>query len=73
LLSWQEVAAQQLNWWHQLRNGQGGSDNDNGDTNNAKTTTMTTIIMATGSVGINAGTDAAAVLHQELRMQGKRS
>ncbi len=63
------MAAKWINWQHQLRNGQGGSDKDNGNTDandDAETRTMATTAMAAGSIGINAGTDVAAALHQGL-------
>jgi hypothetical protein len=70
------VAAQWINWRRQLRNGQGGSDKDNSDANNdndAETKTTTTTTTALGSVGINAGTDAAAAIRQGSTTRGKRS
>jgi hypothetical protein len=59
----------------QLCNGQGGSNkNDNGGVNNnakiVETTTTKTASTVGGSIGINAGTDMAA-LCQGLTMQGK--
>jgi hypothetical protein len=74
--SWREVVAQQINWRHQLCNGRGGSDKDNGDANDNKdmeTTIRTITTMVVESIGIDAGMDGAAVLHQGLMTQGKRS
>ncbi len=54
LSSWWEVAARQLSWRRQLRNGRGGRDDNNGtnndDNNNAEMTTTTITTMAAGSV-----------------------
>jgi hypothetical protein len=71
-----ELATRWRNWWHQLCNGQGGSNNDNGDggnnnNNDIETMTMITTTTAAGTVRINAGTDLAAVLCQGLTTQGK--
>ncbi len=75
--SWQEVVACQINWRCQLRNGQGGSDEDNGNAGNKDdvetTTTTTTTTMAAESIRINAGTDVAAALCQGLTTRGKCS
>ncbi len=70
------MAVQRINWQRQLRNGWCGIDKDNGDTvddNNMETTTTTTATMVVGSIGINPGTDTAAVLCQGLTTQGKCS
>jgi hypothetical protein len=71
-----EMAARQLNWQHQLRNGQGSSgDNnaDNNDDNDAETTTMITTTTAAETIGINTGMDAAAALGKGLTTPGKPS
>ncbi len=77
LLYLPKVVVRRINRQCQLRNGWRGSDEDNGDTNhdddNVQMTTMTTTTMVAGSVGINAGTGAAAALHQGLMTQSKRS
>ncbi len=74
--SWRKMAAWWINWRHQLCNGQGGSDEDNGnadDNGNVETTTMTTTTTAVGNAGINTGMDAAAAIHQGSMMWGKHS
>ncbi len=73
-----EVAAQRLNWRHQLCNGRGGSNDNNDDDNDdddndAETTTTITTTMAAGTVRINAGMDVAAALCQGLTTPGKHS
>jgi hypothetical protein len=76
------VAVQQLNRRCQLHNGWGGSDGNSGNKNDDEDnntemitmeTTTTATTMAVGSIKINAGSDAAAALHQRLTMQGKQS
>ncbi len=66
---------QWLKWQHQLCNGQGGSNDNNGNNDNGynvETTTTTAVsMMVAGSIGINAGMDAAAALCQGLKTQGK--
>ncbi len=71
--SWRKVAARQINWQHQLRNGPGGSDEDANNDNDADMMTMTTTTSMAGSIRIIAGMDTAAVLRQGLTMQGKCS
>jgi hypothetical protein len=78
LSSQQEVAVRQLNWWHQLCNSWGDSNDNNDDNNNdndndAETITSITTTTAAGTVEISAGTDTAAALRQGLTTPGKRS